>query len=118
MMDGKTKNKDSERVSDFFRDAANKIKEEEDIKWRKKLRENPLPSKLASEDNKARQDREMKDALLKGAKALIPGGAAGLVAEEVVKRQNMKSGGNVKAYKKGGKIDGCAQRGKTKGRMV
>ena len=27
-------------------------------------------------------------------------------------------GGNVKAYKKGGKIDGCAQRGKTKGRMV
>jgi hypothetical protein len=27
-------------------------------------------------------------------------------------------GGNVKAYKKGGKIDGCAQRGKTKGRIV
>jgi hypothetical protein len=27
-------------------------------------------------------------------------------------------GGGVKAYKKGGKIDGCAQRGKTKGRMV
>ena len=114
----KIKSKDSERVSDFFTYARNKAKEDEDREWRKKLRENPLPSKLASEDNKARQDREMKGALLKGARALIPGGAAGLAAEEIAKRQNMKSGGNVKAYKKGGKIDGCAQRGKTKGRMV
>ena len=27
-------------------------------------------------------------------------------------------GGMVKKYRKGGKIDGCAMRGKTKGRMV
>jgi hypothetical protein len=27
-------------------------------------------------------------------------------------------GGNVKSYAKGGKIDGCAQRGKTKGRYI
>jgi hypothetical protein len=29
-----------------------------------------------------------------------------------------RSGGAIKNYAKGGKIDGCAQRGKTKGRMV
>jgi len=27
-------------------------------------------------------------------------------------------GGAIRGYKKGGKIDGCAQRGKTKGRIV
>jgi len=30
----------------------------------------------------------------------------------------MKKGGKVKKYAKGGSVDGCAQRGKTKGRMV
>jgi hypothetical protein len=41
------------------------------------------------------------------------------------KEQQMKTGGNVKGYAKGGKVssasnraDGCAQRGKTKGRFV
>jgi hypothetical protein len=32
--------------------------------------------------------------------------------------QKKAKGGGVKAYKKGGSIDGCAQRGKTRGRMV
>lgn len=30
----------------------------------------------------------------------------------------MKKGGKIKAYKKGGKIDGCAVKGHTRGRMV
>lgn len=29
----------------------------------------------------------------------------------------MKKGGSVKGYAKGGKIDGCCMRGKTKGKM-
>ena len=33
-------------------------------------------------------------------------------------KEGMKRGGSVKKYTKGGSIDGCAQRGKTKGRMV
>ena len=38
------------------------------------------------------------------------------VKEEMSEAKAMKKGG--KCYAKGGKIDGCAQRGKTKGRMV
>jgi hypothetical protein len=30
----------------------------------------------------------------------------------------MKKGGDVKKYAKGGSVDGCAQRGKTKGTMI
>lgn len=32
--------------------------------------------------------------------------------------ERMMGGGMAKTYRKGGKIDGCAMRGKTKGRMV
>lgn len=32
--------------------------------------------------------------------------------------KGLKSGGGVKKYAKGGSIDGCAQKGKTKGKMV
>lgn len=39
-------------------------------------------------------------------------------AEERRESRGMKSGGSVKSYAKGGKIDGCAQRGKTKGRVI
>ena len=38
--------------------------------------------------------------------------------KRVVGELKMKKGGKIKAYKKGGKIDGCAVKGHTRGRMV
>ena len=35
-----------------------------------------------------------------------------------LKKPAMKKGGAVKTYAKGGSVDGCAMRGKTKGRMI
>lgn len=40
----------------------------------------------------------------------------GFVEEAVP--MGMKKGGSVKTFKKGGSVDGCAQRGKTKGRYI
>ena len=50
-----------------------------------------------------------------GLKKILPGKAAEGQMGDVV---GAKNGGSIKKYAKGGKIDGCAQRGKTKGRMV
>lgn len=76
----------------------------------------PLPSDSASEDNKKRQDEEAKNLAKKVAKGIIAG-PAGVAAEETVRR--------MKPYAKGGKVssaskraDGCAIKGKTRGRMI
>jgi hypothetical protein len=44
------------------------------------------------------------------------GGAGGLMNQ--ASPMGMKKGGAVKTFKKGGSVDGCAQRGKTKGRYI
>jgi hypothetical protein len=44
------------------------------------------------------------------------GGAGGLMNQ--AGPMGMKKGGAVKTFKKGGSVDGCAQRGKTKGRYI
>jgi hypothetical protein len=66
--------------------------------------------------------RTLKKGMVKGSEFLDK---MGLTQEDKYKGKKPEDievkkakGGNVKAYKKGGKIDGCAQRGKTKGRMV
>ena len=61
---------------------------------------------------------QMRGALLKGAKE-------GMGGKELEKAMNKKKGGAVKKYAKGGSVssaskraDGCATKGKTKGRII
>ena len=61
---------------------------------------------------------QMRGALLKGAKE-------GMGGKEIEKAMNKKKGGAVKKYAKGGSVssaskraDGCATKGKTKGRII
>lgn len=75
----------------------------------------PLPSDSASEDNKKRQDEEALNIAKRIAKGLASPG--GIAAEEAARR--------MKPYAKGGKVssaskraDGCAIKGKTRGRMI
>ena len=82
-----------------------------------------LPSDTALESNKERQDADMMNVIKNIGKALVPGVGAAMpaIAEEIKKRRGLK----VPEFKKGGKVssaskraDGCAQRGKTRGRMI
>ena len=74
----------------------------------------------ADKKNKKRIDKQRKEL---GYKA---GGGVGSSKSRTgptgkktpTKGKKMMSGGKVKAYKKGGKIDGCAIKGHTRGRMV
>jgi hypothetical protein len=51
-----------------------------------------------------------------GTPPMQAGGAGGLMNQ--AGPMGMKKGGSVKTFKKGGSVDGCAQRGKTKGRYI
>ena len=78
-----------------------------------------LPSDLALESNKERQDKEMRDALTGYAKALIPGNLGPTMSEAIRKRRDvsgMKKGGKVSSASK--RADGIAQRGKTRGKIL
>ena len=76
----------------------------------------PLPSEEASESNKERQDAAAKEFARQVARSVI-GGPAGI--------SDYIGAGIAGRYKKGGKVksasaraDGCAQRGKTRGKIV
>ena len=88
-----------------------------------------LPSDTALESNKARQDKAMKNALETIGMAVSPGAAAGIAAAQALRNRKKRTedGGETTSdgMKKGGKVssaskraDGCAIRGKTRGRMV
>ena len=101
----------------------------------------PLPSDSASEDNKKRQDEEAVSVAKRIAKGLIAG-PVGVAAEEALKRppkydsvmgpdgrfrvpEHLKAKGGAVKIAKGGKVssaskraDGCAIKGKTRGRMI
>jgi hypothetical protein len=77
----------------------------------------PLPSDEALESNKERQDREARDVAKRIMKGIIAPGAS--VAEEAMRRMPRDSyaqGGKVSSASK--RADGCAIKGKTRGRMV
>ena len=94
-----------------------------------------LPSQDALESNKGRQNREMKSAVKEYVKGVMPGGAAGMALEKIKEakrirdvnakggrkfqipdmQEGYKSGGSVSASKR---ADGCATKGKTRGKMV
>lgn len=90
--------------------------------WKKRYpgQTKPLPGDEPDmEFNKDRQDYEMKKALANIAKGVIggPAGIAGEAAAEAIKRaRGMKKGGKVSSASK--RADGCAQRGKTRGRII
>ena len=70
-----------------------------EIKLREKQKANPNPVVLSGKNKEAEMKRLQE------------------MAKNTKKPSGMKSGGMAK-YKKGGKVDGCARKGKTKGRMV
>lgn len=76
----------------------------------------PLPSEEASEENKARQDETALNFAKQVAKGVLggSGAAAGYIAEGI--KGKYAKGGKVKSASK--RADGCAQRGKTRGRIV
>jgi hypothetical protein len=74
-------------------------KKRNEIKLLEKQKANPNPVVPSKKDKEAEM-RRMQE-----------------MAKNTKKPSNMKSGGVAK-YAKGGKIDGCARKGKTKGRMV
>lgn len=74
-------------------------KKRNEIKLLEKQKANPKPVVLSGK-NKEAEMRRMQE-----------------MAKNTKKPSGMKSGGVAK-YAKGGKIDGCARKGKTKGRMV
>ena len=112
-------NSRANKFSELVANANKQQKEEADLAWRKKLRENPLPSELATEDNKARQDKEMKNALAKGLKFLAPSDLARTAGEQIGKKllKDYKKGGSVKSSASK-RADGCAVKGKTRGKVV
>lgn len=78
---------------------------------------------------KSNKQRRFMAAVTNNPKFAKQVGVSKSVGEEFMKKEKgMKKGGMakmgymgggmVKKYRKGGKIDGCAMRGKTKGRMV
>ena len=88
-----------------------------------------LPSDTALESNKARQDKEAINALKKFGAVVSPGATAGMATIEALKNRKKRTedGGETTSdgMKKGGKVssaskraDGCATKGKTKGRMM
>ena len=90
-----------------------------------------LPSDTALESNKYRQDKEMKNALKNIGAVISPGATAGMATIEALKNRKkrtedggettsdgMKKGGKVKMKSASARADGCAQRGKTRGKIV
>lgn len=70
---------------------------------------------------KAKTSRPVPKQLFKNLqKPKRPGdsGLSEMPDSEAGSEPQMKKGGKVKKYAKGGAIDGCARKGKTKGRMV
>ncbi len=73
-----------------------------------KVRSMGINARKAKED--AAMRKEVED--MKASKK------AGAAYDAAMPMPTMKKGGKVAKYAKGGSIDGCAQRGKTKGKMV